>query len=359
MYTISNQQCLMHYLARHGIEFTNTAATLTSKDYGPQVWDNEGHQGDMTEVENCFMVDNGEVRRYYGRDELVAHPIVMPEYEQEDMPTKVRTELTDDENNWLHAHEAYLPQVDNDNASEWECNVFEDEVCNDEMPTLAEANYSKEATEMTKDEYEFWGKVKFFTRANPTKGLEYVNNHVYANWLDIPAGNEWHTARNYARELMGTEPNITKHYYHAKYERWCKATVSMGYRRYLVYQAVQTLRIMPDIDRKLPEDKVVHIDYFKSIPSAPEGFANIWTTVDDAYTGSHQVRFSSRQHAVNNIQPILNRAHKAGYTQVTTRDMYHLCIEATGRSPKYITAKRLWETPKNYAKQTVDVSVLV
>lgn len=101
-----------------------------------------------------------------------------------------------------------------------------------------------------------------------------------------------------------------------------------------------------------PVEKKIHIDWYKHDVAGKEGFANIWTTVDGVPNGFRQFTFITRNQGVNELQRILDRGRKAGYTKTVVRDMVKLCQQECNRNPYYRKARALWNEPVKYVEAT-------
>jgi hypothetical protein len=341
--------------------------SLTSDDYGPQRWNYDGiklQQTDDDEVYTEAMIDpdeGSEHNMYTDEDILSYNPIYN---DNMDIP-KARVDLNAEETSWMAAHEHLLETINEDDVSTWECNTYDDEMV-DSHASLDNATFTAEYTEINKESYKIFGTNKGMDSAIWI-AIRY-SKQAAINMITRVKDDISEEDKEYLREII-LDDTITlpkyirtilpQHNHYKSLTCWLKTITTgtkytesghkIGYRPYPGTFA----QARKEIERRAK--KTLHIDYYKSTRSCPEGFANIWTTQGDKLTGTCQICFFTISGYREQISNIISRGKTAGYTDVVERDMNDIYIDTTGKTPLYKKIRAL--TVKEYVNTNINVLV--
>lgn len=346
----------------------SSCAGLHTDEVGPQRWNADGDKLEQTNESGVWTDGTDVYYESYGSypNEIASGEVLASCDEYIDEP-KRRTQLNSDEQAWWDTHSHEL-EVLNDDHDTWECNEYNDEVV-DSHATLDDAQHSTDATEQNKESYKIFGTNKGhdsaiwvavrYSKNAAINMIKRVKDHLTEEELDYLRYiilDDSITLPSYIRTVL------PQHNAYKTLTCWLK-TITTG-THYMAngrkvgftpYTAMFT-KARNEIASLAPK-RVLHIDYYKPTSTCPEGFANIWTTKGDTITGTHQICFFTTSSYQSQIDGIIGRAKKAGYSVVSKNDMNSVCIHATGRTPLYTTVRTLWNNPVSYIEASPEVLV--
>jgi hypothetical protein len=303
---------------KYDVEETQDAKTniLNGDDYGPQRWSLNGDKLYETNDENVWVDSDGEIY-YVDFDEVIASDPAFFDARNVEVE-KVRTELTPDEQSWLDHHEQFLPQIDSNEENDLP--LF-DEVSHEGLET---AEFSSDATELSKEQINFWTRYVYLLRVSIKSAYNLV---CKTNTLTDEE-------RDYALELCSDEPTNCKQ------------------RKFIV------MRNSGRTYRRTTRDqmvKKVHMHIYVPTDNIPEGFVIMWANCGNHIEEISQYCFSTKTECIEHMNRFM--ADHQEFQKVTV-NMSEAWKNITGRAPIYKKVHTLMNEPTKYIEATTKVLAL-